>query len=708
MSARLVILLLLCNVTSPARAAREPVFAVVVGVNRPINSQTQRLRYADDDAILFHRLMDTVGRSTLLVEADATSRRVHGDLGQALLPTRANLRRVLEATFAAMERARDLGQRPQFYFVYSGHGDVKNNKGYLALSDGTLDSDDLAREVLAASTAINNHVIIDACRSYYLVHEKRAGGERRPVKAFHHPLNLTQRVPHTGFLLSTSSAESSHEWAGFQAGVFSHEVRSGLLGAADANRDGRVTYDEIWSFIEVANSRIANERFRPHVFMRPPRNDGSRHLLDMQGFRGATLDVPATQSGRYLLEDRYGVRLADLHSAPGQEVTLWLPRAPRPFDRLYLHDLNRLVEYPITLQSGEERLVLASLGGQPSSYREKGAAHEAFTRIFEAPFGLEAFRVQLRCEKARMDAAPCPGYYCQYCRCERCRHLWDEPGVEPLRRTPVVPRRAVVKPRPRQRPPWAYLFSLLADIRLVSRHFDFQDPIYPAQNDEHVSYRSGATPALGLRADLYPLAPFDVGPLAGLGLELSYWRALGLESQPPTGGDPQETTLDELLVGLRYRWNILERPLGPELRFGLDYGRMAFTIHDDPTTYVPLPDVGYELLRLQLLDLTQPLVQKERFRLVARFDFDYRLVFSAGEIESQDSRGYGTSSTGGLGVAGGLTGSWGSFVFGLEGFYARYFLDFDNDCYHSGLGCKAAAGALDVSYGLDILLGFRH
>ena len=51
-----------------------------------------------------------------------------------------------------------------------------------------------------------------------------------------------------GLLLSTSSARESHEWSGFESGVFSHEVRSGLYGAADADGDGRVSYAEIAAF----------------------------------------------------------------------------------------------------------------------------------------------------------------------------------------------------------------------------------------------------------------------------------------------------------------------------------------------------------------------------------------------------------------------------------------------------------------------------
>ena len=710
---RVLSLFLWLAALAPAAAAgtdREPIFAVVVGVNRPLGKHTLRLRYADDDAILFHRLFASVGDSTLLVSPDDATRRLHGSL-KAATPLRQNLVAALESTFARMDEARERGLKPQFYFIYSGHGDVKNNQGYLALEDARLTSDDLARLVLARSPAINNHVVVDACRSYYLVQEKRAGGERRPIKGrFHQPESLLRRFPHTGFLLSTSSDENSHEWAEFQAGIFSHEVRSGLLGPADANRDGQVTYDEIWAFIETANRRIPNERFRPTIFMRPPRGDGSRHLLDMRRFRGASILVPGRQAGRYMVEDRYGVRLADLHTAPGESVTLWLPRSRRPFRRLYLHDLKRLVEYQVSLDTGEERVRLAQLGSNPSSYRPKGAAHEAFNEIFEEPFGARVYRVRMTCEKKRMDATPCPSYYCAYCQCQQCRHVWDDPGILPGDRPPPVVR-AETRPAPpkkKGRPRWEPVFRVTGGMRIMYRNFDFNDPIYPAKSGEHVNYRSGLVPAFDLRAALYPLAALHRGPLRNLGLSLRYYRALGLESQPPTGSGGVETTLQEWLLGPRYRWNVLDTPGSPDLVFGADFGQLRFVILDDQYNYVPLPDIVYDIMRLKLIDFGLPLHAGRVLRLVARAKLDYHVVFGAGEIENTDSTGYGHASIGAVAVAGSLTFDIRGGLVGFEAFYQRYFYDFDNTCYGGQLGCRAAGGATDRYYGFLVFGGYQY
>src|SRR5262249_3697951 len=153
--------------------------------------------------------------------------------------------------------------RVLFYFIYAGHGGVGDGgRAYIALEDARLDGERLAREIIDPVGADETHLIVDACYSYYLAHERGPGGRRRAIHDVADSNGLSARAD-VGLLLSTSSARESHEWEGVQAGVFSHEVRSGLYGAADANHDGQVTYREIAAFVARANEAIPNERFRP-------------------------------------------------------------------------------------------------------------------------------------------------------------------------------------------------------------------------------------------------------------------------------------------------------------------------------------------------------------------------------------------------------------------------------------------------------------
>src|SRR6185369_6871401 len=106
-----------------------------------------------------------------------------------------------------------------------------------------------------------------------------AGGTHRPVHGFLEDA-LEARGAGIGFLVSSSQSGESHEWEAFQSGVFSHEVRSGLTGAADADGDGLVSYREIAAFVLRANAAIVNEQYRPAVHAHPPNGDDI--LLDLR------------------------------------------------------------------------------------------------------------------------------------------------------------------------------------------------------------------------------------------------------------------------------------------------------------------------------------------------------------------------------------------------------------------------------------------
>ncbi|MCK5796708.1 MAG: hypothetical protein KAI47_05975, partial [Deltaproteobacteria bacterium] len=483
-------------------------------------------------------------------------------------------------------------------------------------------------------------------------------------------------------------------------GIFSYEVRSGLMGPADANRDGRITYNEIWAFVETANHRIPNERYRPSFFMRPPKGDGSLALLDMRTFRGAVLQIPGNRSGRYTLEDHAGVRLTDLHSAAGEPVTIWLPQ---PLSRVYLQDLRRRREYRITPKNTTKPILLAQLRSSPSSYRAKGAAHEAFTEIFAEPFGAKTYQTTMTCEPQRMSATPCPNYYCVYCHCQRCSPVHGKTSV-PANKPPLGIHASTNTPdQLHGHEPWRYLFRIIANTRLMSRGFSVVDPKSPSNPP---TYDSGTVPALGLRGEVFPFATTSKGPLGDLGLAMSYYRVLGLESS--LDGALLPTRLDEWRIGLRYRWKILRSPWSPIATFGADVGKLLFAIsRSSSSPNVGLPNVAYTMLRLKLIDVTQP-VLRGWFNLALRAEFSYLFVLSAGEIENTDRSGYGDASISAIALRGGIIGRVGGALFGIEGFYHRYGFDFDNRCTENTQACRSAAGALDLFYGITLFAGYQY
>jgi hypothetical protein len=391
MSARapsLLAVALLCFTAStvasatPARAADErgpASFALIIGSNTSVDPELPPLKYADDDAALYLDLFRLLGaRTYLLSRLDDNTRRLHPQAAaEAMDARRAVLDAVLSQVARDVAQARDRGLQTAFYFVYAGHGNVKNGVGYVTLEDARLTGADLER-MFSAIPATRVHVVADACASYYLAYSRGPGGERRPIRGLGDAPELADD-PRVGLLLSTSSARESHEWEAFQAGVFSHEVRSGLYGAADADNDGIVTYREVAAFISRANAAIPNERFRPDVHAKAPA--GSDTLLDLRGALARRVDVDGAHAAHYWVEDAAGVRLLDFHNDAGQNVHLV---RPAPNGRVYVRRVDDDAEF--ALPASPSVIALADLDGAPARVASRGAANEAFEKLFSLPF----------------------------------------------------------------------------------------------------------------------------------------------------------------------------------------------------------------------------------------------------------------------------------------------------------------------------------
>lgn len=372
-------------VSAPARAARPTAtFALIIGVNQGADPELAKLRYADDDAARYQDLFRLLGmRTHLLARIDANTGRVHAQAAaEAALPTRVELERAVSRLAAEIRRAKKRKIRTVFYLVYAGHGNVKRGEAYLLLENDRLTGKRIA-SLLGRLGADQSHLIVDACHSGLLVMSRGPGGKRRPLSGFS-DIGAALSDRRIGLLLSSSSGRESHEWENFQAGVFSHEVRSGLYGAADASGDGLISYREIAAFVERANDAIPNERFRPDVYARPP--SGSNVLADVRRALERRVEVRGKQGAHYALENRLGVRLADFH--PGGDQTMNIVRPV--IGDTYLRRLPTDEEY--VLPRGVDVVRLAALEPETPRVAMRGALHEAFSRVFSLPFDQDSVR----------------------------------------------------------------------------------------------------------------------------------------------------------------------------------------------------------------------------------------------------------------------------------------------------------------------------
>ncbi len=305
--------------------ARADDFVLIVSNNRSLRSHLPDLQYADDDGIRYYQMWESLlpgARMALLADPDASTAKANPAfvrLGRS--PTLTNLDTEAAALAESVRQARQAGRPTTFYFVFAGHGDVEAGRGFLELVDGRLGAADL--EALVAKVgASQTHVILDSCNSYFMVRPRKPGG--LPLSAGLATESATfAGSGQVGAFLSTSSEQTVYEWSEIQSGIFSYLVRSGLMGAADANRDGRITYDELRGFVGVASRNVPNPAVRPNVFARAPSGNGAQVLLDLNASRARALTIPGGQ--RLILRNAEGFRLAELHTEASfsPTVRLW-------------------------------------------------------------------------------------------------------------------------------------------------------------------------------------------------------------------------------------------------------------------------------------------------------------------------------------------------------------------------------------------------
>jgi len=376
---------------TPVPVAAPPLaLAVVVGSNHSPSSSFQDLRYGDDDAVQDARTLTMLGISTtLLVAPDAETRDLFPKTQPQGPATRAALRAAFDGAKAQIAAARAAGRATELTFMFAGHGDLADGRPFLQLDDARLWREDLA-ELLRTAGADENHVIVDACYAASFVSDRGPGGDREGLPAGFS--RVTAGWPaRTGFLTARSASGQTHEWAEYQSGIFSHELRSGLAGAADVNLDGKVTYREIAAFVRRANEAIPNRRYRPEVSTNPPGGDLDATLA-MLPEGPIVLEMDAEPAGRAFIESETGIRLVDLHAAPGTHLAV---RLPTDLGNLYVEQEvtpnvpSSAREYRVLPTPGRVRE--STLALETSSHvTARGAGHEAFMHLFAESFDAQA------------------------------------------------------------------------------------------------------------------------------------------------------------------------------------------------------------------------------------------------------------------------------------------------------------------------------
>jgi len=295
----LVLLSSAAHADPPLRARR---FAFLAAANDGGTGRA-RLRYASSDAHAVSRVLTEMGGVR------------GGDLIFAEEPDRAEFLRQLESVRRTVAASRTPEVRTEFIFYYSGHSD---EEGLLLRGERVPYSELRSRiEQIPADVRV---AVLDSCASGALTRLK--GGVFRPSFMTDDSVKLKGNA----FLTSSAANEVAQESDRISASFFTHFLVSGLRGAADVNRDRRVTFFEAYQFAS-QETLARTERTR----------GGAQHAaydISLNGTGDFVMtDVSTTSAGLVLGPDLQGfisVRetdarlVAELRKAPGHAVELGL------------------------------------------------------------------------------------------------------------------------------------------------------------------------------------------------------------------------------------------------------------------------------------------------------------------------------------------------------------------------------------------------
>jgi hypothetical protein len=250
------------TVTRPPAAVPAPVvpappkhdqWAVVVGVGRYENPGIPRLKYAVPDAEAFHATLLAAGfkKDNAILLTDRSDRK----------PTLKNIKWAL-GTFLSRAARKD----DTVVIFFAGHGAPEiDPRGierdglakYLIPTDADPDDlfstalpmDDL-QTIFARLESERVVAFIDACYSGAAGGRTFAAKKTRATSVDDLFLERLARAKGRAIMTASRPAEVSMELPELGHGVFSYFLLQGLKGAADANRDGIVTLDELYAYVE--------------------------------------------------------------------------------------------------------------------------------------------------------------------------------------------------------------------------------------------------------------------------------------------------------------------------------------------------------------------------------------------------------------------------------------------------------------------------
>ncbi len=292
------------NAKTPSNQTVLRRYALVIGSNTGGGAKRERLRYAGQDATKVADVLRQIGG------VDNT------DLALLSEPDIASLDRSIDTLTARIRGERRRGQRIELVVYYSGHADETG----ILLGGSRYDYGKLRQRIRAVPADV--HIaIVDSCASGSFTRIK--GGTKRPPFL----QDTSNQVAGFAFLSSSSADEDAQESDRIGASFFTYFFVAGLRGAADRNRDGKITLTEAYQFsYEHTLGRTQNTTHGPQhpAYDMHLSGTGDVVITDLRTTDTA-LVLPPALKGRVTVVDQTGRVAVELAKEAGEPLSLALP-----------------------------------------------------------------------------------------------------------------------------------------------------------------------------------------------------------------------------------------------------------------------------------------------------------------------------------------------------------------------------------------------
>ena len=281
-------------------------FALMAGFNDGGPTRPQ-LRYATSDAHAMSRVLESLGG----VAAE--------DVVFVSDPTRLAFLGAFDRLGRLVGAGQHPGVRREVVIYYSGHSDEDG----LLIGADRVSYDELRARIQSIPAEVRL-AILDSCASGAFT--RRKGGVRRA------PFLMDASADTKGhaYLASSAINEVAQESDRIGASFFTHYLVSGLRGAADVNRDRRVTLQEAFEFAaQETLARTEKTRGGPQHAAYEFDLAGTSDLVvtDVRSTQ-ATLALASDLSGRIGVRDAAGNLVVELRKMGGHGIELGLEAGP--------------------------------------------------------------------------------------------------------------------------------------------------------------------------------------------------------------------------------------------------------------------------------------------------------------------------------------------------------------------------------------------